>query len=804
MIRLLIKKVSLALAIAAMAVCAVSQPVFATDDTAELAVGQNSSAAMRGLTAFQIVNDMGAGWNLGNSLESENNETYWGNPATTKDMIDAVAAKGFTTLRVPVRWDDHYSDASTYTIDTSFMDRVETVVNYGLQNDMYVILNVHHNDLQHNVPDTEAISAELKAVWTQVGEHFKAYGDKLIFEVNNEPRSGDDWTGNSTYYTSVNECNEAARAAIRATGGNNASRLIMLPTYCASGDYAKAVAWTKNADDDMIAVSIHAYLPYDFAFEGSGHTDWLSQDYIELASFFQRMESIFLCKDVPVVIGEFGACNKSNTTYREQYADIYISLARSFAQQDIPCIWWDNNAFSVGAENFGIFDRNNKTFVYSGIAEALVSAYKDDPSFETASTGEELLSSGGSCDTWGQAVSFDASVIAALSEGDVIYCDYTSDNDPEFILQSEINSDKSWVKINPDICSDGTAQWSYETLYNAFDGTFADLTRAFIGATYSSLTVSKVYIPTVAAHTHLYNGTETVTIPATETTNGRKTIACSVQGCESVKIVVTDCVTASIIPQNVKAAGSNKAATITWDAVENATNYAVLMRKGSSWVTLGSTGTSTTYTAENLVNGGKYFFSVRAYVNGAWSDYSTVATAFPTAGIIPQNVKAIGGDTKATITWDAVEGATNYSVLVRKGTEWVTLGASGSNTVYTARNLVNGGKYFFVVKAYVNGKWSAASDVVTAFSVGIIPQNVKAEGGDTIATVTWDAVSGATNYAVLMRKGTSWVTLGATGVDTSYTATGLVNGGKYFFVVKAYANGAWSDASVIVTAFPTV
>ena len=120
---------------------------YAAMDTSEFASGYAYPTEMRGLNAFQIANDMGAGWNLGNSLESEYNETYWNNPKTTKKMIDAIAAKGFTTLRVPVRWDDHYSNPSNYTIDSSFMDRVETVVNYGLANDMYVILNVHHNDL---------------------------------------------------------------------------------------------------------------------------------------------------------------------------------------------------------------------------------------------------------------------------------------------------------------------------------------------------------------------------------------------------------------------------------------------------------------------------------------------------------------------------------------------------------------------------------------------------------------------------------------------------------------------------------
>lgn len=254
-------------------------------------------------------------------------------------------------------------------------------------------------------------------------------------------------------------------------------------------------------------------------------------------------------------------------------------------------------------------------------------------------------------------------------------------------------------------------------------------------------------------------------------------------------------------PGNVKTTAGDRSVQLTWNKVDGATNYAVLMRKGDSWVTLGATGTNTGYTATNLVNGGKYFFTVKAYANGKWSGASKIVACCP-YGTEPQNVKAIGGDSKATITWDSVEGATNYAVLMRKGSQWVTLGATGTNTTYTARNLVNGGKYFFAVRAYVDGKWSSYSEIVTAFPVSTVPKNVIATGGVGSATITWDSVDGATNYAVLMRKGTSWITLGATGTNTTYTASNLVSGGKYFFVVKAYANGAWSDASATVFAIP--
>ena len=258
----------------------------------------------------------------------------------------------------------------------------------------------------------------------------------------------------------------------------------------------------------------------------------------------------------------------------------------------------------------------------------------------------------------------------------------------------------------------------------------------------------------------------------------------------------------STAPQNVKATAGDCKITISWDAVDGATNYAVLIKNGTSWTTLAATGTNTSYTATDLVNGDTYTFAVKAYANGAWSTASEAISATP-VNTTPQNVKATAGDSKVTLTWDEVEGATNYSVLMRKGTSWITIGASGANSNYTARGLVNGGKYFFMVKAYVNGAWSAASEIVSASPVNSVPQNVSAVGGDGSVTLTWDAVSNATNYAVLMKKGTSWITLGATGTKTTYTATGLVNGGKYFFVVKAYANGAWSSESEIVSGFPT-
>lgn len=363
---------------------------------------QGYSTQMRGLTAAQIVADMGAGWNMGNSLESENNETGWGNPRITKEMVQAIKNRGFKTIRIPVRWDDNYTD-SNYTINSSYLDRVEEVVNYGLDCGLYVIINVHHNDLQtkanYNSSDQWQVKQELKTIWTQVGNRFKNYGDKLVFEVNNEPRNDNDWGGDSTLYDVVNQYNEVGRAAIRATGGNNKTRLVMLPTYCASADEPKVAGWKSLSSDNMIAVSIHAYHPFDFAFQGDGHSNWTDDDYNQLKQTFDRLRSYFTSKGIPVVIGEMGCTNKYNYDDRVKCTGIYAKMAK---EQGIACIIWDNNNdvseynnYGKDGECFKIFDRNSCSFVYDGIAGALVDVFKDDvtPSAVPTTTPSQETSS---------------------------------------------------------------------------------------------------------------------------------------------------------------------------------------------------------------------------------------------------------------------------------------------------------------------------------------------------------------------------------------------------------------------------
>jgi endoglucanase len=318
-------------------------------------------------TAFNITDNMMPGWNLGNSLDALGGETNWGNPATTQAMIDAVKKAGFKTLRVPVSWDE-YASGSAYTISSTRLDRVEQVINYGLNDGMYVIVNVHHTSSNWEYPTTanEATAkARLQAYWQQIATRFKAYDNHLIFEVMNEPRYGDDWWGTSEYLSVINDLNAAALSTIRATGGNNASRLVMLPTYAAAPYDYQVNAFTVPSDS-MVAVSVHAYLPYDFALNQSGTSSFT--DTATLDSLFSRLQTAFVAKGVPVVLGEWGATSKSNTAERVKHALYFVKGA---AKVRIPVILWDNNAFSGSGDIFGQLNRSTLAWGFPDIITAI-------------------------------------------------------------------------------------------------------------------------------------------------------------------------------------------------------------------------------------------------------------------------------------------------------------------------------------------------------------------------------------------------------------------------------------------------
>lgn len=329
------------------------------------------------VTAVEFTSRINVGWNLGNTLDATGtglqSETAWGNPETTPDMIQAVKDAGFNAVRIPVTWEGHMDES--YNIDPEWMARVKTVVNYAYDLDMYVILNMHHEEWQCPYADKqEAIAEQLTACWTQIAEAFKGYDEHLIFEGMNEPRwKNTEWEwngGNDEGRAVVNYLNGVFVDAVRATGGNNEYRFLMICPYAANcGEPALSALEVK--DPARTIVSVHAYIPYSFALADSGSAMWVetkpvsTQDIDTLADVLNRL---FVSKGIAVIIGETGARSRYmditdeetgekktvvNDEYRAAWAEYYFS---TFKQMGIPCFWWDNGAFLSG-ETFGLMKR---------------------------------------------------------------------------------------------------------------------------------------------------------------------------------------------------------------------------------------------------------------------------------------------------------------------------------------------------------------------------------------------------------------------------------------------------------------
>jgi len=337
----------------------------------------NSKTTMRNITSLQLVKDMKLGWNLGNTLDATGGETNWGNPKTTKAMIDKIKAAGFNTVRIPVTWDGHVGSTPNYAIDQAWLNRVEEVVNYVLDNNMYAIINLHHENswLKPTYASQLQTTNEITKLWTQIGNRFKNYGDYLIFETMNEPRlinTQYEWTGGTLESRDViNKYNLAAVNTIRNTGGNNKTRHIMIPTYAATAQSVAVNDLVIPNNDNRIIVSLHMYSPYSFAMDIKGTSYWGSaSDKSSLDAELDAVYNKFVKNGRAVVIGEFGSINKNNESSRVALAEYYVKSARA---RGITPIWWDNGNSTPGKEEtFGLFNRNKLTWDYPNVVKALV------------------------------------------------------------------------------------------------------------------------------------------------------------------------------------------------------------------------------------------------------------------------------------------------------------------------------------------------------------------------------------------------------------------------------------------------
>lgn len=337
--------------------------------------------------AVDFAKSMKLGWNLGNTLDATgtstlSSETSWGQPPVTKELIDLVSECGFTSIRIPVSWGKH-TDAD-YTIDEEWLDRVNVIVDYAYDAGLYIILNSHHdNDFYY--PSEEKLEEGkryMTAIWSQIAERFADYDERLVFESMNEPRL----TGtNIEWWFSENdakgiesiECivklNQVFVDTVRAAGGKNATRYLMVPSNAASAGNALNAAFEMPSDpSNRLLVSVHAYSPYDFAMNEKGYKQWDGSKDSEIVDFMSKLDEKFTKNGYGVVIGEFGATNKDNLEARVSWADSYTRIA---AEYGISCFLWDNGGTKVGSENFGMINRITMQLSFPEILEAMLKNY---------------------------------------------------------------------------------------------------------------------------------------------------------------------------------------------------------------------------------------------------------------------------------------------------------------------------------------------------------------------------------------------------------------------------------------------
>lgn len=357
-----------------------------------------SAAGLTGKNSYEITEQMTIGWNLGNSLECTNDSfnydtapksfvTTWGNPEPTAEMIKTVKAAGFNTIRIPVTWYQHlkYNESTgVYEINQKWMAYVKKVVDWAYNENMFIILNVHHeewvNAPEFNQQAYAEASAKLRDIWTQVSEQFKDYDQHLIFEGMNEPRetgkgSAVEWgSGDDNSRTYINNLNEIFVNTVRGQGSSqNSERLLMLPGYCASSDINAINAIKIPQNSGNVALSVHAYTPYFFAMdtgEFANHnfpgSDGYGNNYeAQLQSLFSSFKAASDSKGVPMIIGEFSASDFDNTQSRVNWAKYYLTLAK---QAGITCVLWDNNVPNNGTgEAHGYLYRLTNTWYPNSI-----------------------------------------------------------------------------------------------------------------------------------------------------------------------------------------------------------------------------------------------------------------------------------------------------------------------------------------------------------------------------------------------------------------------------------------------------
>lgn len=311
----------------------------------------------------EFVKQMGAGINIGNSLDSfsdagavsiEEYETVWGNPVITEQLFDTIAEAGFSTVRIPVTWDRHLLDDNV--IDPLWMQRVQQVIDYAYQKNLYVIIDVHHE--MWNIPTYENLyegMERMENIWGQIASAFRDYDERLLFEAFNEPRligTEAEWgDGTQEAYDVINRWNYQFVQVIRNADGYNKTRYLIIAGY-KSGMAQDILQAVKIPPDDRVMLAVHYY----------------NENIEEMDSEMERLAVFSKENDTAIVVTEFGMTNREDTELRNALIEKFVSYKKQF---NFSYIWWDNGYWGYGKEGYGILNRWENTWVFPDIVTEL-------------------------------------------------------------------------------------------------------------------------------------------------------------------------------------------------------------------------------------------------------------------------------------------------------------------------------------------------------------------------------------------------------------------------------------------------
>lgn len=316
-------------------------------------------------SAANAVKNMRLAWNLGNSLDSfstwignnkspDKYETAWGQPVTKPELMTFFKREGFNAIRVPVTWWQHLD--SDNNIDEDWMNRVQEVVDYVINNGMYCIINVHHDTgsgpesehwLKADIDKFDQMNVRFVKIWQQIATRFRDYDQRLLFEGYNEMLDKDNtWTNakSASSYTAVNQFAQSFVNTVRATGGNNQTRNLIVNTYSAAywEGLAPFVVPTDNVSGHLIAET-HSYDPYNWlATAGT----WGTTQSQAIKTMFTRLNNKFVSKGIPVIIGECGIIGENDVDVnaikaKKQEASKHIAdVIRQGKALNIPIFYW--------------------------------------------------------------------------------------------------------------------------------------------------------------------------------------------------------------------------------------------------------------------------------------------------------------------------------------------------------------------------------------------------------------------------------------------------------------------------------